>query len=136
MKTQIVTFITNFAGLLCTYLVSFFTPIGWWIIAIGLFVIADFITGLLKAKKNGFEIESKKMFRSIPKFIAYGIAVIVAHTLALMFEFDFPVVKLMTGFIAFIEVKSIDENIEALTGHSLFKDIIQRIDPKRKDGEE
>ena len=131
MKTSVVNFCINTGGLLCTYVVAFFTPIALWIVAIGFFVFADFVTGLLKARRNGYKIESKKMFRSVPKFVAYGIAVIIANLLMLLFEVDFPAVKLITGFIAFIEIKSIDENIEAITGHSLFGDIIDRLDPKK-----
>jgi phage-related holin len=122
---------SNFLGLMITYLISFFTPIGWWLVAIGFFVIADFITGMLKAKKSGNKIESKKMFRTIPKFIGYGLGIIVAHVITLLFFPEFPSVKLMAGFIAFIEVKSIDENIKELTGHSLFGDIIKMLNPKR-----
>lgn len=134
MKNKILEFCLNTSGLLCTYVVSFFAPITLWIVAIGFFVFADFVTGLLKAKRNGYKIESKKMFRSIPKFVAYGIAVIIAQILMVIFEIDFPAVKLVTGFIAFIEIKSIDENIEAITGHSLFGDIIDRLNPKKTQG--
>lgn len=122
---------SNFLGLMITYLISFFTPIGWWLVAIGFFVIADFITGMLKAKKSGNKIESKKMFRTIPKFIGYGLGIIVAQVITLLFFPEFPSVKLMSGFIAFIEVKSIDENIKELTGYSLFGDIIKMLNPKR-----
>lgn len=122
---------SNFVGLLITYLISFFTPIAWWLLAIGFFVIADFITGILKAKKSGGKIESKKMFRTIPKFVGYGLGIIVAHVITILFFPEFPTIKLMAGFIAFIEVKSIDENIKALTGHSLFGDIIRMLNPKR-----
>jgi phage-related holin len=122
---------SNFTGLLFTYLVSFFTPIAWWLLAIGFFVVADFITGILKAKKNGGKIESNKMFRTIPKFVGYGLGIIVAHVITILFFPEFPTIKLMAGFIAFIEVKSIDENITVLTGYSLFGDIIRMLNPKR-----
>lgn len=122
---------SNFFGLLITYLISFFAQIGLWLIAIGLFVMVDFITGMLKAKKSGGKIESKKMYRTIPKFIGYGLGIIVGHAVTILFFPEFPTVKLMAGFIAFIEIKSIDENIKAITGASLFGDLISMLNPKK-----
>lgn len=125
-------FASNFLGLLGTYLISFFTPLAWWLVAVGLFVAADFITGILKAKKQKEEIKSKKMFNTVTKFVAYGIAIIVSHSLSLLFFPDFPAVKLIAGFVAFIEVKSLDENIKAITGFSLFGDILKMLNPKNR----
>lgn len=126
-------FSANFLGLMFTYLISFFTPITPWIIAIGVFVAADFITGMFAAKKRGEELKSRKMFKTVPKFVAYGLGIIVAHVLTLLFFKDFPAVKLVAGLIAFIEIKSLDENIKALTGHSLFGDLIKMLNPKRNE---
>lgn len=125
-------FASNFLGLLGTYLISFFTPLAWWLVAVGLFVAADFITGILKAKKQKEEIKSKKMFNTVTKFVAYGIAIIVSHSLSLLFFPDFPAVKLIAGFVAFIEVKSLDENIKGITGFSLFGDILKMMNPKNR----
>lgn len=130
MKFLLSTF-SNLLGVLFTYLVAFFAPINIWIALVGLFVFADFVTALLKAHKLGEKISSKKMFTSIPKFIAYGTAVIIAHALFLTFFPEFPAVKLITGFIAYIELKSIDENFKAITGHSFFKSFIDKLNPKK-----
>lgn len=124
-------FFANFIGVISTYLLAFFTPIALWIALVGLFVVADFVTALLKAHKNGTAITSNKMFKTIPKFIAYGTAVIIAHALFLAFFPEFPAVKLITGFIAYIELKSIDENFKEITGHSFFKAFIDKLNPKK-----
>lgn len=124
---------SNFLGLMLTYLVSFFTPLRPWLIAIGIFVVADMITGIFAAKNKGEKIQSNKMFKTIPKFSAYGLGIIVAHVLTLLFIKDFPAVKLVAGLIAFIEIKSLDENIKAITGVSLFSDLIKMLNPKRND---
>lgn len=121
----------NFLGLMTTYLVSFFMPLSPWLIAVGIFVAADFITGIFKAKKLGIKIESKIMFKTVPKFIAYGLGVIIAHVLTLLFFNDFPAVKLVAGLVAFIEIKSLDENIKAITGTSLFGDLLKMLNPKK-----
>lgn len=122
---------SNFIGIIGTYLIAFLSPINLWIAFVGLFVFADFITALLKAYKLNESITSRKMFTTIPKFIAYGLAVIIAHALFLAFFPEFPAVKLITGFIAYIELKSIDENFKAITGHSFFKAFIDKLNPKK-----
>lgn len=124
-------FLESFFGLIATYLIAFLSPIGAWLILVGGIVMADFITGILKAHKNGVEINSGTMFRTIPKFIVYGISVLIAHGLSIMFFPTFQAVQLISGFIVFIELKSIDENIHAITGQSLFKQLIDKLNPKK-----
>jgi phage-related holin len=121
----------NIITLALTYLLAFLSPIKWFMIAVGFFVVADLVTGILAAKKSGKKIESKKMFRTIPKYIAYSIAIIAAHALELLFFQDFPATKMVSGLIAFIEIKSLDENLEKITGHSLFGAIIDKLNPKK-----
>jgi uncharacterized membrane protein len=121
----------NIVALAITYLIAFLSPIKWFLIAIGFFVVADLVTGILAAKKAGTKIESKKMFRTVPKYIAYAIAIIAAHALELLFFPDFPATKMVSGLIAFIEIKSLDENLEKITGHSLFGAIIDKLNPKK-----
>jgi len=104
-------------------------------LAVGFFVVADFITGIMAARKLGTKIESKKMFRTVPKFIAYAIGIIAAHSMELLFFPDFPAAKMVSGLVAFIELKSLDENLEKLIGHSLLGSIIDRMNPKKDQDE-
>jgi uncharacterized membrane protein len=121
----------NIITLALTYLLAFLSPIKWFMIAVGFFVVADLVTGIIAAKKSGLKIESKKMFRTVPKYIAYSIAILAAHALELLFFPDFPATKMVSGLIAFIEIKSLDENLEKITGHSLFGAIIDKLNPKK-----
>jgi phage-related holin len=130
LKTLLI-FKLNVIAIALTYLFAFLSPIKWFMIAVGFFVVADLVTGILAAKKSGKKIESKKMFRTIPKYIAYSIAIIAAHALELLFFQDFPATKMVSGLIAFIEIKSLDENLEKITGHSLFGAIIDKLNPKK-----
>lgn len=121
----------NFFALAITYLMAFLSPIKWFMIAVGFFVVADLVTGIIAAKKNDIKIESKKMFRTVPKYIAYSIAILSAHALELLFFPDFPATKMVSGLIAFIEIKSLDENLQKITGHSFFSAIIDKLNPKK-----
>ena len=102
-----------------TSLVTFFAPIqgALWFVAI--LVIADTITGVMKAgKKDVKHIESKKAFRLIPKLIFYFLIIILAHFISLTVDNQVPWVKLGLIGVAWIEVKSIDENFKELFGFS------------------
>ncbi|HOK59509.1 MAG TPA: hypothetical protein PK432_00850, partial [Candidatus Dojkabacteria bacterium] len=62
-----------------------------------------------------------------PKFIIYGCAVLVAHVLQRQFFPDFPAMKIIAGFVAYSELMSIDENIQKITGFSVFKFFIKKL---------
>lgn len=121
----------NLFALFLTSIVAFLTPISAWLILVGGLVMADFVLGVTKAYIKTEEITSKAMFKTIPKLIVYAIAVMIAHGMSMMFFPDFESVEIISGFIAFIEIKSIDENIKGITGQSLFKQLIDKFNPKK-----
>lgn len=108
------------------YCISYFTPAFPLMLAIGFFIVADFITGIMAAKKRGEEIRSKKMRPTVTKGIGYMIAILVAHVFQQNFLPGLEVLKIVSGLIAFIEIKSLDENFRDITGKSLFKQFIKK----------
>lgn len=118
------------------WIVVFFTPTFSSLLCVGFFVICDMITGILVSHrrqnlKSLYQvIESRKLQRTLYKFIAYGIGVIVAFVMQYYFILEFPAMKLITGFIMYIELKSINENIEIVTKVNLFKTVIEKIKPQ------
>jgi len=108
------------------FLISYFTPAFPLMLAIGFFVVADFITGVMAAKKRGEQILSKKMRPSVTKGIGYMVAILVALVFQNNFVPGFEVMKIVAGLIAFIEVKSLDENFRTITGKSLFKQFLNK----------
>lgn len=108
------------------YFASYFTPAFPLMMAIGFFLVADFITGILAAQKRGEVISSKKMRPTITKGIGYMMAILVAHVFQKNFLTGIEVLKIVAGLIAFIEVKSLDENFRAITGKSLFKQFLKK----------
>lgn len=93
---------------------------------IGLLVVSDFVTGVLAARKREETINSKKMRNSVTKGIGYMVAILVAYMMQKVFIKDFEVMKIVAALIAFIELKSIDENLESLTGKSLFNQFLKK----------
>lgn len=80
----------------------------------------------MAARKRGEEITSKKMRPTVTKGIGYMIAILVAHVFEQHFIQGFDAMKIVAGLIAFIEVKSLDENFRVITGKSLFKQFLKK----------
>lgn len=117
-----------------TWLLTYFAPVFPLILAIGFLVACDLLTGLIKAKKEGgwCNIKSRKMRATISKFIVYGVSVMVAHVMEKTFLPDFPAMRVVSGLIALIELKSMDENIKEITGVSLFGKLLELLNLKTK----
>lgn len=119
--------ITKWFLLTISWLFVYFYPTGQFILLVGFFIGADTITGLLAANKRGERITSKRGSDIIRKFITYGVGVIVAHVIQREFFTEFPAMKIISGLIAFNELKSIDENIKDISGYSLFDYFIKKL---------
>lgn len=133
LGSKLVNWLDEMAIFLITALTAFISPIGHWLAIVGFLVVADMITALIATRKSHKKIESRKLFRTIMKFVVYGIAVITGYIFEKYFFPDLPVAKLMTAFIATIEIKSMDENYKVITGRSFFKFILDALSKFRKD---
>ena len=111
---------------------AFFAPTYEFILLIGLLIAADLLTAIIAAHKAGEPIKSAKLARTVGKFLVYGTALIVSHVVCNKFISSFPGLQIMAGFITFVEVKSIDENIKKFTGFSLFGTILEKLKPKKQ----
>jgi uncharacterized membrane protein HdeD (DUF308 family) len=99
----------------------FFTPILPAVYSIIFLGGADFLTGILAAKKRGEEITSNKMFRSIIKVLLYNLLLITSFIVQEHLMTYIPWVKLATSAIATIEIKSLYENASTILGIDLWK---------------
>jgi len=122
MQTTIITALKYFGFTL----ISFFAPVTYAFIFIGVLVAIDTITGIMKAGKDDVRnITSKKGFSLVPKLIFYFLLVIVAHCCAVWVDPQVPFVKLVLIGIGWIEIKSIDENYKILAGHSFIDKVME-----------
>jgi phage-related holin len=110
-----------------SWVAIYFSPTMEFLLLVGFFVMADTLTGMMAAIKNGEEITSKRFRAVFPKFVVYGVGVLVAHVLQKQFFPDFPAMKIIAGLVAYSELMSIDENIHKITGVSLFKFFIKKL---------
>jgi phage-related holin len=112
MRTFFATYFFKFLLFLSIY----FAPVLASMAAIGVFIIVDFISGLMVAYRTGESITSKKMRDTIGKSVAYMLAILVGQIFELQFLSAVPVMKIIALFIASAELKSIYENLGKITG--------------------
>ena len=105
---------------------SFFAPLTSAFITAVAVVILDTVTKVMVVGKlEGVKaISSKKLKAIVPKLIFYFVFIILAEILHDYVDVQVPFVKLTLVAIIGIEVYSIDENFEDLTGFSFIKKII------------
>jgi len=103
-------------------IIAFFAPIGPLLIIVGLSIIADTIFGLIKAYKRKQAITSRRMSSLISKLFLYQFCVIgiyvidkylLSSILSIFTSHQLLATKLVSLTLIFIELTSINENIQA-----------------------
>ena len=110
-------------------MVTFFLPVQGILIAVGVAIMADTITGVHKARKTGQPLISKRFRQVASKMAVYEAAVVLFwlmdhYLLSEFFQLWFSVEYFFTKIIAlvliFTEVVSIKENIEEAHNIDIF----------------
>jgi hypothetical protein len=113
-------------------IIAFLAPIKALIIIVGVSIVLDTIMGIIRAKKQGHKITSNKLSRLVSKMFLYQIVVILFFAIEKYILADFiisftSVELFLTKLVAFglisIEVISINENYEIISGVNIFQKI-------------
>lgn len=105
-------------------------PIKAVIISIGILVLANIITGVWAAVKRGESIRSAGLRRTVSKskLVIYQIAIITGFIVEqFLIGGLIPITKILGSIIGLVELKSILENANSISGTDLFKLLIERI---------
>jgi len=127
LSIQIGEWLFSKAILFCAYIVVYLSPLVPFMIVVTAFVILDYFTGIAASKKLNIPITSKKRKDTITKTLAYQATLMSAYLIEKTFLPDFAVLKVVAGFIAYVEVTSIDENVKDITGKSILKSILKKL---------
>lgn len=120
-------------GLIVT--LTILSPIKPMLIACGVLILADTITGMFAARKRKEPIQSAEMRRSITKLVVYQIAIISAFVLEkYMLGSLVPVSKIVAGVIGMVEFKSILENVSTIAGQDILALVINKLGSKNAKG--
>jgi hypothetical protein len=118
-------FILNKLEIILAFLILYFSPTFHILFGVGFLVMVDFITGIIASNKRGEKITSKKMRPTIMKGFGYMSAILIAFVIQKTFMQEMEVMKIVSGIIAMIELKSLDENLIDITGKSFFKQFLK-----------
>ncbi len=110
------------------WVVWYLAPIHQTMAAVFVFVIADFVTGLWASLKRGEKFQSRRLRETLGKAIAYQLALVVSLVFE-PFAGGVPVVKVVSGFIAWTEFQSFVENISSITGKDLWAAVRAKLQP-------
>lgn len=116
-------------------ILAIFAPIKAAIITVLILVIADAVTGVWAAIKRGDKITSARLGRTASKLFIYETAMIMAFlTEQNLTGTIIPFMKIISGFISVVEMKSLLENLNEISGTNLLKSLVDRLSsPNNKD---
>jgi len=100
------------------------SPVKAIIITMVFLIIVDFITGAYAAYKKQIPIRSHRIMHTISKFVIYNLVILAAFFLEEYIVSEVPFLKIIAGFIAITEIKSILENFDKIYGVNPFKALI------------
>ena len=107
---------------LITGLIAYLTPILTSLLLVGGLVMFDWITGVMKAHKLG-TLSSRAMIKKFYTGSSYLVAIAAVRLCEVYFGDEIPLVKPVIAMIALSELQSMRENIEAITGVDLLKNL-------------
>lgn len=132
MKNQITTYLEKYGLIMLSSLSLFFAPLLSTFVFVGFLVIADFITGVVKARKLN-DVRSRRMIDKFYTSIAYFIGIIITYKMENYFGDNIPFLKAVVAVIAATELQSIRENIKEITGVDLIQPVMKLL--KRNNNE-
>jgi phage-related holin len=114
---------------LITGLIAYLTPILTSLLLVGGLVMFDWITGVIKAHKLG-TLSSRAMIKKFYTGSSYLVAIAAVRLCEVYFGDDIPLVKPVIAMIALSELQSMRENIQAITGVDLLKNLFNVLQRK------
>ncbi|WP_299766876.1 phage holin family protein [uncultured Dokdonia sp.] len=124
------------------WLCAILAPVQGMIVTMIFLIIVDFITGSYASFKNGVAICCYRIMHTISKFFIYNLVILAAYFMEMHILQEIPLLKIIAGFIAIAEIKSILENFSKIYGvnplkaftnllrNTAFKDSIEQLRDK------
>jgi hypothetical protein len=110
-------------------LIAYLSPIITSLLLVGGLVMFDWITGIIKSHKLGI-LSSRAMIKKFYTASSYLVAIAAVRLCEVYFGNEIPLVKPVIAMIALSELQSMRENIEAITGIDLLKNLFNVLQRK------
>lgn len=111
-------------------LVAILAPLKTSVIAMGFLIMSDLLMGLIASKRLKIPITSKKLKNTGVKMLVYNLLILCGYITELYLVTFIPFTQLCLIFLAVVEVKSIAENFQRITGLPFVKYITKWINYK------
>lgn len=102
-------------------------PIHPLLIASGVLILLDLVTGTIRAYKHKEKIKSSALRRTVTKMLVYNVAIITGFILETYLLPEVPATKLISSVIGLVEAKSILENLNEIYGDDIFKALLKKL---------
>ena len=123
--------LTTVCSNIAAWFIVYFTPVSGMIHVMLFFLIVDTVAGIWASLKEGNKLESRKLRRTVMKFLWYTVSVMMAWMAERTFQMGWTKLATFTaGFICFVELKSIFENVTRITDEPVFRRILQLLKKK------
>ena len=109
------------------WLLTLLSPVNGVMITMVFLIMVDFITGSYASYKQHIPISSARIGHTISKFFIYNLVILAAFFLEQEIVNEVPFLKIIAGFIAITEIKSILENYNTIYGVNPFKALVNLI---------
>ncbi|OED45607.1 hypothetical protein AB832_01340 [Flavobacteriaceae bacterium (ex Bugula neritina AB1)] len=103
------------------WLFTILSPVNGVMMTMVFLILVDFITGSYASYKHKIPISSQRIGNTISKFFIYNLVILASFLLEKFIVDEIPFLKIIAGFIAVAEIKSILENFNKIYGVDLFK---------------
>lgn len=117
-------------------LIAILAPIQSAIFAIGVLVGIDLIMGILASRKIGIKFSSRKLKDTAVKLLVYNLLLIAGFVSETYMVDWIPFVKIVLSFLAVVEVTSIGENFQKISGLPFIKYLKDQINLYLNKGKE
>lgn len=131
IKTSLLLAIKNPFILVFSVIAAYFAPLSGIALAFIVLLAMDFITGIWAAKSRGERIRSHiARQKTLQKVIGYSSMILISFIIQKeIFIYDWAkLVWVVTSILAIVELKSICENFEDITGRKVFSRIYKNIE--------
>ena len=99
-------------------ILAILAPIQTAILGVGFLIVADLITGIVAAYKRGEPIRSERLKNTAVKMLVYNLLLTSSFIAETYLTPWIPFTNVALSFLAIIEVKSLGENFQSITGIS------------------
>lgn len=120
MKTMFIKAILSILAIL--------SPIEEAIVCIGVLIFIDLILGILAAYKLNKDITSTRLKNTAVKLLVYNLLLIASFISEKYLVSWLPFTKICLSFLAIVEITSIGENFQKITGLSFIKYLTEQLD--------